>query len=65
MNVAHKRLCMLASPETREAVDAALKLVEDKFPEFKGLFIPACEWHNGVCYEMFPCGKCKEVCVDA
>ena len=57
MTIANKRLCTQASKETREVVQEMCRLVEEKCPEFKGLFVPACEWQGGVCHEMFPCGR--------
>lgn len=26
-------------------------------PELKGLLVPMCEYHGGVCHEIQPCGK--------
>ena len=31
--------------------------VESQLPEFAGLLEPPCVWQNGVCHEMFPCGR--------
>lgn len=59
MTIANKRLCMQASPETRLVVTNMCKLVEEYFPEFRGLLVPMCEYHGGICHEMFPCGRCK------
>lgn len=55
MTIANKRLCKQASPETRKIVKAMCALVEVEFPEFKGLLVPMCQYHGGVCHEMFPC----------
>ena len=55
MNLANKRLCMKASPETREVVREMCKQVEACCPEFRGLLVPACEY--GRCHEMQPCGR--------
>ena len=55
MVVANKRLCMQASKETREIVELMCEEVLNVCPEFKGLFVPMCEYHNGKCHEMFPC----------
>lgn len=57
LNLANKRLCMKASPETRDVVQRMCKLAEKVMPEFKGLFVPMCEYHNGRCDEVQPCGK--------
>lgn len=56
MTLANKRLCMTSAPETRKTVKAMCALVEVEFPEFKGLLVPMCQYHGGVCHEMFPCG---------
>ena len=58
MNVANKRLCRLASAQTREVVEKMCALVIEKMPEFKAVLVPACEY-NGVCHEMFPCVRRK------
>ena len=58
MILANKRLCSKASPETREVVAEMCKLVEDRCPEFKGLFIPMCMYHGGKCHELNGCGRC-------
>jgi hypothetical protein len=55
MTLANKRLCMTVAPETRKIVKAMCALVEVEFPEFKGLLVPMCQYHGGVCHEMFPC----------
>ncbi len=60
MNLANKRLCSMASPETREVVLRMCKLAEQVVPEFKGLFVPMCEYHGGVCDEIHGCGKCPK-----
>lgn len=57
LNLANKRLCMKASPETRTVVQEMCRLAEEVLPELKGLLVPMCEYHGGVCYEMQPCGK--------
>lgn len=58
MNVANKRLCTTASKETRELAQKMCDLVVEKMPEFKPVLVPMCEYHGGVCHEMFPCGRC-------
>ena len=57
MVMANKRLCNKASEETRDAVTAMCRLAEDATPELRGLLVPMCEYHGGVCHEMFPCGR--------
>ena len=60
MVIANKRLCRQAAVETRDVVKMMCRLALDVCPEFEGLFVPACEWQNGACHEMFPCGRWKE-----
>ena len=57
MGLANKRLCMKASPETREVVQRMCALAEKVMPELKGLLVPMCEYHGGVCDEIQSCGK--------
>lgn len=57
MNLANKRLCMKASPETREVVQRMCALAEKVMPELCGLLVPMCEYHGGVCHEIQPCGR--------
>ena len=57
MIIANKRLCSQASPETQMVVQAMCLQVLDKCPEFKGLLVPMCRYHGGVCHEMKPCGR--------
>lgn len=57
MTIANKRLCQQASPETRQLVQDMCTLAEAATPELRGLLVPMCEYHGGVCHEMYPCGK--------
>ena len=56
--VANKRLCNQAIKETQQVVRLMCLEVLDKCPEFEGQLVPMCEYHGGVCHEMFPCGRC-------
>lgn len=56
MNISHKRLCYKASEETRDVVRKICDEVVRTNPEFDGLLVPNCVWHNGVCMEFSPCG---------
>lgn len=60
LTVANKRLCQKACKETREVVSKMCELVIDKMPEFRGLLVPMCQYHGGVCYEMNPCKEEKK-----
>lgn len=57
MIIANKRLCNLASPETRRAVQAMCDLAVEHTPELKGLLVPMCEYCGGRCHEFNGCGK--------
>ena len=52
LTVCAKRLCAMASPETREVVREIARSVEKACPEFEGMMKPQCEWQGGICYEM-------------
>lgn len=54
ITIANKRLCNLASKETREIVQIICREVETLCPEFKEELVPMCV-RNGQCYEIFPC----------
>lgn len=62
MTIANKRLCKMASAETRTLVQLMCREVLKVCPEFVGLLVPMCEYHGGACHEMNGgCGKqnCK------
>lgn len=57
MVIANKRLCKMASPETREVVARMCDKVTERCPKFEDLLVPMCEW-VGECKEMNGgCGK--------
>lgn len=55
INIAHKRLCKQASPETQQVVKEICKQVETVNPEFRGLLVPNCVYRGGKCTEFFSC----------
>lgn len=59
ITIANKRLCNLASKETRELVRMICRAVTEVCPEFKEELVPMCARNGGICYEMFPCGERK------
>lgn len=61
MTIAHKRLCTLASKETRDVVKMICDAVETVCPEFSGLFVPNCEYRGGICEEFNCCGYNQSV----
>jgi thymidylate synthase ThyX len=57
INMARKRLCMKAHPETRlvyEHLKDHMKIVD---PDLARYMVPECEYRGGVCHELRPCGK--------
>lgn len=56
--MARRRLCGMASKETREVMEEIVKKVIGICPEFDGILIPNCEY-LGRCPEMRSCGKAK------
>jgi hypothetical protein len=57
MTIANKRLCKQASEETRQVVKMMCEEVLKVCPEFEGLLVPMCAYHNGKCHEIFTCKK--------
>lgn len=57
ITIANKRLCNLASKETKELVKTICKEVIKLCPEFKDELVPMCVRNGGVCHEIFPCGE--------
>lgn len=55
INIANKRLCFLASKETREVVKMMCDQVKEKCPEFAWVLVPNCFREHG-CNEMYSCG---------
>lgn len=55
MTIMNKRLCNLASEETRQVARLMRDQVLAKYPEFEGLLVPNCVYHGGQCHEMYPC----------
>ena len=57
MVMANKRLCNCAAKDTRRIMEVMCSLVLQKTPEYDGLLVPMCDYHGGVCHEMFSCGR--------
>lgn len=53
--IANKRLCNLASKETRQLVRMICNEVIKVCPEFEDELVPMCVRNGGVCHEIFPC----------
>ena len=60
ITIANKRLCNLASKETREIIRKICEEVVKVCPEFKDELVPMCVRNGGVCYEMFSCKGMKD-----
>ena len=56
MNIANKRLCNMASKETREVVAEICRQVIQTNPEFDGVLVPMCYYRGGNCDEFYCCG---------
>ena len=59
INMAHKRLCAKASPETREIFGQICELVEEQDPDLYKHLIPQCIYRGGICPEPKGCGYNK------
>lgn len=55
INVSRKRLCQLATKETREAWQLVLEQIKDLEPELYSVCVPDCIY-RGWCYEFKSCG---------
>jgi len=58
INISRKRLCNLASIETREAWTAVLEAIKEDEPEIFKVCVPDCIY-RGWCYEYKSCGYYK------
>jgi hypothetical protein len=58
ITISRRRLCMQASPETREAWKALVEAVGLKEPELAAVCVPDCVY-RGWCYEYQSCGYHK------
>ena len=56
INISRKRLCRLASPETREAWQAFLETIREIEPELYSVCVPECVY-RGFCPEINSCGR--------
>lgn len=59
INMAHKRLCTKASPETREIFGQICELVEEQDPDLYKHLVPQCMYRGGICPEPKGCGYNK------
>lgn len=55
INISRKRLCYLASPETRQAWQEAVDEVAKEIPEMKQVCVKECVY-RGFCPEFYTCG---------
>lgn len=57
MTICHKRLCMLASEETRKVIQDICKEIIRLCPEFDciDVLVPLCTYRGGICTEFHPC----------
>lgn len=59
MNMAHKRLCTKASPETRKLMQMIKHEVSIVDPDLANHLVPMCIYRNGLCGEPKSCKYCK------
>lgn len=59
INISRKRLCMQASPETRELWKLILEEVKKELPELYEVCVPECVY-RGFCPELNSCGYCNK-----
>lgn len=57
INISRKRLCMQASPETRELWKLILEEVKKELPELYEVCVPECVY-RGFCPELYSCRYC-------
>jgi hypothetical protein len=57
INISRKRLCNLASKETREAWQMFLSELSAYEPELVRCCLPDCEYRGGNCWELKPCTR--------
>ena len=60
INIAHKRLCLQASAETRAVMKEIVRQVVELCPYMKDVLVPLCKYRNGKCTEFFSCKKKEE-----
>ena len=56
MNMAHKRLCSKASPETRKLMAMIKHEIEEVDPALAKHLVPMCVYRGGICSEPNSCG---------
>lgn len=56
ITICQKRLCGCAAEETQEVAQQIRDLVVEKCPEFAEVLVRPCEFNDGCCHEMYPCG---------
>lgn len=61
ITMCRKRLCYQASKETREIFKEIKKQIKEVDPELYKYLVPECQYRNGYCPELKPCGKMKIV----
>ena len=59
MNMAHRRLCYKASPETRDTMLKIKESIRIVDPDLAYFMIPHCVYRGGICPEPKPCGNYK------
>lgn len=61
INMAHKRLCSQAHEETVRWMKMIVDQILHLDPALHKYLVPLCVYRNGLCTELKPCGKIKEM----
>lgn len=59
INMARRRLCFQASPETREVMKMIKEAIREIDPDLACIMVPNCVYRGGLCPEPKPCGNYK------
>lgn len=61
INMARKRLCHKASPETRETMEAVRTAIGGVDPDLGSVMVPECQYRGFICHERPACGQMPNV----
>jgi hypothetical protein len=59
LNMARRRLCFKASPETRDVMLMIKEAIREVDPDLAYYMVPNCIYRGGICPEPKPCGNYK------
>ena len=61
INMARKRLCHKASPETRDVMEKIRTAIGGVDPSLGNVMVPECYYRGFICHERTPCGQMPTV----